>query len=82
LTANACPLRDWLDFDYCTGAQEATQISDLTRPLLPVSEWLLDPGVTFLDHGSISIVPRSLFAAQGHLQEQMERNRAQSLTLI
>ena len=46
----------------------------LSRPLLPRREWLLDPNVTFLNHGSFGGVPRALLSAQRRLQQRMERN--------
>jgi isopenicillin-N epimerase len=55
-------------------------LSDLFHPLVSPSEWLLDPNITFLNHGSFGAVPRSLIAEQHRLQELMERNPAQFLT--
>jgi isopenicillin-N epimerase len=55
-------------------------LSDLSRPLVPRSEWLLDPAVTFLNHGSFGAVPRTLLAEQQRLQQRMERNPTEFLT--
>jgi isopenicillin-N epimerase len=46
----------------------------LARPLLPRWEWVLDPNITFLNHGSFGGVPRALLSAQRRLQQRMERN--------
>jgi len=55
-------------------------LSDLFRPLIPRDEWLLDPDVTFLNHGSFGAVPRTLIAEQRRLQELMEFNPTRFLT--
>jgi isopenicillin-N epimerase len=36
--------------------------------------FLLDPGITFLNHGSFGACPREVFEAQQHWQLEMERN--------
>lgn len=37
-------------------------------------EFLLDPGITFLNHGSFGACPRPVLAAQARWREEMERN--------
>ena len=55
-------------------------MTDLSRSLIPRDEWLLHPNVTFLNHGSFGVVPRTLIAEQRRLQEIMEHNPAHFLT--
>ena len=55
-------------------------MTDLSRSLIPRDEWLLDPDVTFINHGSFGAVPRALIAEQRRLQELMEHNPSQFLT--
>jgi isopenicillin-N epimerase len=43
-------------------------------PLRPRSEWLLDPDVTFLNHGSFGATPRAVLAEQARWRERMERH--------
>ena len=54
---------------------------DIANPLVPKNEWLLDPDVTFLNHGSFGAVARVVLAEQRRLQEQMERNPGEFLTV-
>ena len=54
---------------------------DLANPLVPGSEWLLDPDVTFLNHGSFGAVPRAVLAEQRRQQERMERNPSEFLSV-
>src|SRR6266852_788149 len=49
------------------------------RPLVRRSEWLLDPAISFLNHGSYGAVPRTVFSEQRRLQERMERNPTEFL---
>ncbi len=42
-------------------------------PLLPKSDFLLDPTVTFLNHGSFGACPREVFAAYQAWQLELER---------
>src|SRR5579871_6572005 len=60
---------------------EKPAVHDLASPLVPKSEWLLDPGVTFLNHGSFGAVPRAVLAEQRCLQERMESNPGELLTV-
>ncbi|MBV8502995.1 MAG: aminotransferase class V-fold PLP-dependent enzyme [Paucibacter sp.] len=43
-------------------------------------EFLLDPGITFLNHGSYGACPRPVLAEQQRWREEMERNPVEFLT--
>jgi len=47
----------------------------------PRSEWLLEEGVSFLNHGSFGALPRPVMAEQRRLQERMEAHPTRFLTL-
>jgi hypothetical protein len=43
-------------------------MDDQARPLVRRSEWLLDPDISFLNHGSYGAVPRVVVEEQRRLQ--------------
>lgn len=47
------------------------------RPLL--ERWLLDPAVTYLNHGTVGATPRPVLAAQRALSDEIERRPSQFL---
>ena len=52
---------------------------DPTNPPTPLAEdvrrhWLLDPSLTFLNHGSFGAVPREILAVQSRWREAIERD--------
>ena len=38
-----------------------------------LQHWMLDPDVTYLNHGTVGAVPRSVLAAQQALRDELER---------
>src|SRR6516162_3068588 len=59
---------------------DSAPMSDLSEPFVPRDEWLLDPNVSFLNHGSYGAVPRTLIAEQQRLQAKIEHNPTEFLT--
>lgn len=43
------------------------------------SEWLLDPAVTYLNHGTVGATPRRVLARQREIQDEIERQPARFL---
>ena len=37
-------------------------------------EWLLDPTITYLNHGTVGATPRRVLEAQRALQDEVERS--------
>jgi isopenicillin-N epimerase len=50
------------------------------RPYSPASPWDLDPGITFLNHGSYGACPRPVLEAQQALRDLIEANSIRFLT--
>jgi isopenicillin-N epimerase len=42
-----------------------------------LSHWTLDPGVTYLNHGTVGVVPKKVQAVQQQLRDEMERQPSQ-----
>src|SRR4029077_3030333 len=55
-------------------------MSSITEPIISRRHWLLDPSITFLNHGSFGAIPREVFEVQRRLQGQMEPNATKFLT--
>jgi isopenicillin-N epimerase len=39
-------------------------------------QWYLDPGITYLNHGTVGAPPRAVIAEQFRIVEEIERNPA------
>ncbi|HEY4220793.1 MAG TPA: aminotransferase class V-fold PLP-dependent enzyme, partial [Myxococcota bacterium] len=44
-----------------------------------LDQWLLDPAVTYLNHGTVGATPKRVLARQQQLRDEMERNPARFL---
>src|SRR5262245_16828000 len=42
-------------------------------------EWLLDPNITYLNHGTVGATPRAVLAEQRRIQDEIERQPADFL---
>ena len=51
----------------------------LSRPACDPQNWLLDPQVTFLNHGSFGSCPRPVLEFQTRMRERLERQPLQFL---
>ena len=52
---------------------------NLNQPAAAPASWLLDPGVTYLNHGAFGACPRPVLAAQNEWRERLERQPLQFL---
>src|SRR5436190_7013553 len=43
------------------------------------AEWALDPGITYLNHGTVGAPPRRVLAAQQAIRDEIERQPARFL---
>jgi isopenicillin-N epimerase len=50
---------------------------DFGRRML--DHWMLDPGITYLNHGTVGAVPRQVLAAQQAIRDEVERRPSQFL---
>lgn len=57
-----------------TGAGRAVPFPAVPLPIPTRADFLLDPDLVFLNHGSFGAVPRVVQEAYEHLQREMERN--------
>jgi len=44
-----------------------------------LADWPLDPGITYLNHGTVGVVPRRVLATQQAIREEIERQPARYL---
>src|SRR5688572_17716692 len=47
-----------------------------------LEHWMLDPGVTYLNHGTVGAVPRAVLAAQQAIRDEMERRPSQFMLRV
>jgi isopenicillin-N epimerase len=57
----------------------AVTLKSLNRPACNPNLWLLDPKITFLNHGSFGACPRAVLKFQQELQARLERQPVQFL---
>ena len=55
--------------DRSTAMSAATRFG---RPML--AEWSFDPGVTYLNHGTVGVTPRRIMAVQQAIRDEIERH--------
>src|SRR6185295_17641912 len=51
----------------------------MTFGRLRLADWMLDPSVTYLNHGTVGAVPRPVLAAQQAIRDEIERGPSQFL---
>ena len=44
-----------------------------------LDRWMLNPAITYLNHGTVGAVPRPVLAAQQSIREEMERQPSRFL---
>jgi isopenicillin-N epimerase len=61
--------------------QSRVDVLDTSRPFGRAwrDEWMLDPAITYLNHGTVGATPRRVIAAQRQIQDEIERQPAQFL---